>query len=56
MMDFAVLIEEREKLVAELTEIDQEIRSVREEKRQIAIMRIRALMNTYDLSLDDLQA
>ncbi len=55
-MDFAVLVAERDKLAAELVELESEIETARAEKRQIAITRIRSLMNTYGLSVDDLRS
>lgn len=54
-MDFAVLIAERDKLAAELVELENELETVRVQKREIAITRIRSLMNTYDLSVNDLR-
>ena len=54
-MDFAVLVAERDKLAAELVELENELVTARVEKREIAITRIRSLMNTYDLSVNDLR-
>ncbi|MEZ5653698.1 MAG: hypothetical protein R3E87_24465 [Burkholderiaceae bacterium] len=54
-MEIAVLVAERDRLAAELDELDNELACVLAQKRKIAISRIRSLMHTYDLTVKDLR-